>query len=414
MPGTAPQTRLLPHSRASYLDYVATGGYRTLGQSRRQPDAARDALISIELPGLGGAHFPFGVKFRHTLTGPAPRFVVCNTAEDEIGSRKDRTLAELNPHLVLEGALLAATALAADAIYLYLSDNLTQAIESLGAALAELPDETRGATEVITVRAPTAYVAGEASAAVEYISTGQALPRQQPPYPSESGVLGHPTLVSNAETLANLPRIVGSILAGGPPPRYDSLTRLVTVSGDVRSPGVYEVVPADTTFSDLIELSGGIAGGQQLKAIQPGGPSSSYLAAEAAACSLTPGEIRSHGSQPGCLAVRFLGSSRCLVEDIVEVTSFFMREQCGQCPACRMKTQGYARLAEKISSGGGNAQVLEQFSAIDEFADDMPTRCALVDMPTPPVRSATALFKNDFLAHIELGRCPVNTEVSLA
>lgn len=394
--------RLLPGDTDSLAAYQEQGGYRALAEARDDLDTLRDVLARTGLTGLGGAHFPFASKLKLTLAMPGPRVVVCNAAEDEPGSQKDRTLLERNPHLVIEGTLIAAAVLHADVAYFYVSQTLDAALGSLQRALQELADESvLGAGVDLRIhRAPSAYVAGEATAAVRSIDGGEAKPTQQPPYPSERGVGGRPTLVSNCETLANLPRLFAA--GDHEEPAAQAWSRLVTITGDIGAPGVYEISPDETTFADLIAMSGGITGiSPELKAIQPGGPSSAYLPAAAANVLLRNEDIRSAGSQPGCLAVRVLSQARCLVEEIAELTAFFAREQCGQCPGCRMKTQAYGKLIQQVQKGRGSWDVLKQLSTVDEFVADMSSRCALISMPTPPVISAVRLFREDFAAHIE-------------
>lgn len=397
-------TQLLPDGVNNLGSYTLGGGYEALRFAATASDELRSTLLNCDITGLGGAHFPFARKLELALQGPAPRVVVCNGAEDEPGSRKDRALLERNPHLVLEGLLVAALAAEATDVYVYVSESLIAAIDSVSRALLELEQEppVPNLPRIEVVKAPTSYVAGEASAAVRAIGGDEAKPATQPPYPTEVGVSGRPTLVNNCETLANVPRAV----LGGHEASRAAWTRLVTVTGDVSDPDVYEVVPSETTFGDLIELAGGMADPQTtLKAIQPGGPSSAYLAADACDCLLTNEAIRAAGSQPGCLAVRVLAHSRCMVEEVEAVTAFFAREQCGQCPACRMKTSGYATAIKKIANGAGAWSLLEQLEAIDGFVEDMPTRCALISMPTAPVKSALRLFRSDFASHIERSGC---------
>jgi NADH-quinone oxidoreductase subunit F len=387
--------RLLPDEPLQLAGYRAAGGY---GGLARDPEQLRQTLLGTSLRGLGGARFPFAEKLAHLLAHRGPRVVVCNAAEDEPGSQKDRALLERNPHLVLEGALLAAAAAEATTVVFYVRATLTEALAALRAALqeaAELP--ALQGIDVQLREAPAAYVAGEASAAVRFLSGGEAKPDLAPPYPTEKGVEGQPTLLCNCETLANLPRIV----AGEPA----DATRLATVTGDVRRPGVYEVTPAGTTLADLVALAGGLPEGTSLKALQPGGPSSAYLPASAAHVTLTDTDLIAAGSHPGCLAVRVLSDRTCIVETVAAVTAFFAAEQCGQCPPCRMKTQAYNSTLQKVVAGGGSPHLLDQLSAVDEFVADLPRRCGLIGMPTPPVRSAAALFPDDFATHLA-GACP--------
>ena len=400
---------LLPTLDQALQTYRAHGGYKALEVARSDLAGVQAILMQTSLTGLGGARFPFSKKLQLALQSAAPRVVVCNAAEDEPGSRKDRTLLERNPHLVLEGALLAATAIGANLVFFYVSETLTEALESIERALVELfrEDSLLDDLELRVCKAPTAYVAGEASAAIQAIEGREAKPVLQPPYPTESGVGGRPTLVSNCETLANLPRIVTLGMQGAN--EGSAFSRLTTVSGDVALPGVYEILADETTFADLIELAGGIAGpSTRLKAIQPGGPSSAYLPASAINVLLTDSAIRAAGSQPGCLAVRVLSEARCLVEEVADLTAFFAREQCGQCPGCRMKTQAYSKSIQQIQGGNGKWSMLDQLSLVDEFVADMPSLCALISMPTQPVMSAVALFRHDFEDHIERSACGVS------
>ena len=393
---------LLPPVRWSLADYAGHGGYEQLRQAYADADWLRRVLGSTDLTGLGGAHFPFARKLLMCQQEPGPRVVVCNAAEDEPGSMKDRYILQRNPHVLLEGVLIAAAALETQEAYLYVSESSTDALESLDQALAELTDDQKGGVDLRVVRAPDDYVAGEATSAIEFIEGRAARPRRVPPYPTTEGVGGRPTLVSNCETLANLPRVLArSGLDSGP----WIMTRLATVTGDVRRPDVYEIDPPTTTFEDLITMAGGLStASQQLKAIQPGGPSTAYLDSTALTLTVTDDAIRAAGSQPGCLAVRVLSSERCIVEELARITEFFAREQCGQCPACRMKTQNYHKIVSKVSTGGGTWHLLDQFAAVDEFVSDLPAVCALIGMPTPPVRSAVALFRDDFERHIS-GTC---------
>lgn len=396
---------LLPPHRYGLDDYLSHRGYRVLGDVVANPDQARAVLAGTTLSGLGGAHFPFARKFTAVLDQPAPRAVLCNAAEDEPGSGKDRALLCVNPHIVVEGTLIAAAALHATDVVFYVSATSSSEIESLTAALAESSVDTLlPGIEVRIVTAPDRYVAGEATAAVNVVDGGEGKPTGQPPYPSERGISGRPTLVANAETLANLPRIIRAAQRGERP----VWTRLATVTGDVAEPGVYEIHPEVDTFTTLITRAGGFSGTGELKAVQPGGPSSRFLPAEAADIALRDADIRAAGSQPGCLAVRVVATSTCIVEICEEITDFFARQQCGQCPPCRMKTQMYQRTVQQIASGKGSWELLDKLAHVEEFVVDMPRKCTLIDMPTPPVDSARSLFPADFAAHIDHGRCAAN------
>ncbi|MET0901545.1 MAG: NADH-ubiquinone oxidoreductase-F iron-sulfur binding region domain-containing protein [Mycobacterium sp.] len=390
---------LLPPQRLDHARYLDHGGYLGLRYAAAEPDRAQRALLTTPLTGLGGAHFPLSRKLESALATDGPRVVVCNAAEDEPGSGKDRALLARNPHVVLEGALIAALVLDARDVILYVSELADQEYASITAAYAEVAERYPFAA-VRVVRADPRYVSGEATAAVDAINGGTGKPTGRP-LPTERGVNGLPTLVANCETLANLPRIVRAAWAGQPPPR----SRLATVSGDITNPGVYEIDPDTDTFGDLFARAGALTGSGRLKAIQPGGPSTRFLAADCADILIADAAIRTAGSQPGCLAIRVLATSSCMVEVCEEITGFFSREQCGQCPPCRMKTQTYHRTLQQVVRQKGSHDLLEKLGVIEEFVADMPHKCSLIDMPTPPVASARSLFPDDFTAHTEYGLC---------
>jgi NADH-quinone oxidoreductase subunit F len=381
---------LLPPAPLNRAGYEAQGGYLALAKARADPAAARRVLLATGLCGRGGAGFPFARKLALALEGAErPRVVVCNAAEDEPGSLKDRLLLERNPHAVIEGALIAAAALGDATVILYVNP------AALGYARQAAAQSGRPGLAVTA--APPGYVAGEASAAVSALNGGPAKPLVQPPYPTQAGVDGHPTLVANCETFANLPRIIN-----GTAP----VTRLATVSGDVAVGGVFEVDPATETFRTLIARAGGMAGGTPLKAIQPGGPATAFLTADALDVTLGDDSVAAVGSSAGCLAVRVYSTDRCMVEVTDEITRFFSEQQCGQCPPCRMKTQAYHRIIHQITTGHGRWDMLGQLSAVEEFVSGMPRRCSLIDMPTPPVASARDHFPADFAGHIDHQACP--------
>jgi NADH-quinone oxidoreductase subunit F len=394
-------TTLLPPRHLDRTDYTATGGYGALRDVIGEYGRAREVLIETELTGLGGAHFPLARKIESLLKQPGPRVVVCNAAEDEPGSEKDRTLLRRNPHLVLEGLLIAAVVLDATDAVMYVSESAVDATEAVLTAIEEAAQMAgiRCGTRLRLVAAGTHYVAGEATAAIDAINGGPGKPTGQPPYPTERGVGGLPTLVANCETLANLPRLIRAAWAGGTP----TWTRLATVSGDVAAPGVYEVDPTADTFADLFGRAGNVRG--RLKGFQPGGPSSRFLDAASADVLVDDTAIRAAGSQPGCFAVRVIAEGTCVVEICEEITGFFSREQCGQCPPCRMKTQTYHRTLQQVTRQKGTSGLLVKLSAVEDFVADMPHKCSLITMPTPPVESARALFPDDFAAHTEHGSC---------
>ncbi|HZU06769.1 MAG TPA: NADH-ubiquinone oxidoreductase-F iron-sulfur binding region domain-containing protein [Chloroflexota bacterium] len=403
----------------SFAAYLAQGGYRAWQRVVREgkPEVVLAEVQASGLRGRGGAAFPVGRKWQFAVETPAERkYVVANGGEDEPGSHKDRLLMEHYPHKVLEGLMLASYAIGAREAFLYVNREFTEAIASLERAIAEaqeagyLGERLFGTDYSLTVRlhrAPTTYVAGEDSAALESLEGKEALPRQKPPYPATHGLYGMPTVVNNVETLANVPAIVARGAAW-----YRTIgtpdcpgTMLFTTMERVRRPGVYEL-PFGTPLRYLYEeCAGGLADPRPLRAILPGGPSSGFLKPDALDLPLEYQAFREAGSALGCGVMTFYPEGTCLVEEVLRIAEFFAAESCGQCPACQMETQQLVRILQQVRDGKASAALLGTVDRVIQFARGKGF-CSLINMPAPPIQSALRLFPEDFQYHLEHGTCP--------
>lgn len=390
--------------------YQSRGGYQALAKALGdgKPQDIVELVQAAGLVGRGGAGFPTAKKWRLAREQGAPRYVVMNGGEDEPGSHKDRILMEHHPHLVLEGVLLAAHALEAEAAYLYVNHCYERALASLEAALAEADAAGHVKVKVHVSPAPTEYVAGEDTAALEAIEGRKPLPRQKPPYPTTAGLFGRPTVVNNVETFANVPRIVlkgaewfRSIGSGACPG-----TAIFCLGEEVERPGAYEL-PFGTPLSRLIESGGGLKGGKRIKAILPGGPSSAFLKADQLDVPLDYHSLREAGSALGCGVVHLVPEGACLVEEVLRLADFFAKECCGQCPACRMETGMLKAILEKVQRGEGSEELLAQLDKLVAFAKGKGM-CGFIAMPGPPILSALRHFPEDFHAHLQQKRCPAS------
>ena len=409
-----PSGRLLVNgcegARESLRDYEERGGYQALlgvlEGGRRE--AVIDALATAGLRGRGGANFPAADKWRMVRSEPGPRYLICNGGEHEPGSRKDIVLMSLYPHSVLEGVLIAAATVGAERSYVYITEEQTEAIASMRSAMEEVAVRFRGVPlcELHCVAGPATYVAGEETATINAIEGREAKPRKKPPYPTVEGLWGRPTLVNNVETLANVPillrggaewfRSVGTDASPG--------YALITLSNGVRRPGVYEV-PYGTSLREIIERwGGGTADGRAVKAILPGGPSLPFLTAEHLDTPFDHQALKAAGSGPGCGAIRIWLEGECMVEATLDIAEFFSREQCGQCPACRMETNTFAMALRQLSAGAGGRKSLAQIEKVATYGRGKGL-CSLLAMAAAPVLSAVRLFESDFRAHIEHGAC---------
>jgi NADH-quinone oxidoreductase subunit F len=397
---------LFPEGRPLHLEsfeeYCAAGGYSPL---------TRDTLNEVSASGLrgrGGAGFPVGKKWRIAAeTSADARYVVCNAGEDEPGSFKDRLLLEHRPHLVLDGMILAARAISAQHAYVYLNETYEKCRERMSAALEEA--RAAGFMEGVTVsieRAPTVYVAGEDSAALEVLECRPPKPRQKPPYPASAGLFGKPTVVNNVETLANVPSIVRNGASWfrqfGTPESPG--TMIFCLGNEMNYPGAYEL-SLGTPLRQLFEITGGgLRDGKKLKAILPGGPSCAFLTPDQLDIPLDPESLKRAGSTLGCGVMRFYAEGACMVEETLRIAQFFAKESCGQCPACRMETTILSTMVERIHQGKSDAALFDQFQKIIDF-NRGKGYCALINMPALPVMSALRLFRDEFEFHLRHGHC---------
>ena len=405
----------------TFAAYQAAGGY---GGWRRMvtegtPAQVLDEVTASGLRGRGGAAFPVGRKWQFAAEAPGARkYVVCNGGEDEPGSRKDRLLMENYPHKIVEGVLLCSYAIGAREAFLYVNREYDAAIASLEGALAEAREAgflgerlfgTDYGVDLQVHRAPTTYVAGEDSAAIESLEGKEALPREKPPYPATNGFQDMPTIVNNVETLANVPAIVdrGGAWYRGIGTEGSAGTMLFTTLERVKRPGIYEL-PFGTPLRDLYEgCAGGLDDPRPLRAILPGGPSSGFLTPDSLDLPLDHQAFRDAGSALGCGVMTYYPEGTCMVEETLNIARFFAAESCGQCSACQMETQQLVRILEQVQNGKANAAALATVDRVIQFARGKGF-CSLISMPAPPLQSALRLFPEDFQHHLEHGTCPAS------
>jgi NADH-quinone oxidoreductase subunit F len=397
----------VPTKHETFEEYCASGGYEALAKNL-SPDAILEEVTSSGLRGRGGAGFPVGKKWSVAAESTeSSRYVVCNAGEDEPGSFKDRVLIEHRPHLVLEGLALACRAVGAQKAYVYLNETYEYCLNRISTSI----DEARtagylGRLQVSIHHAPTVYVAGEDSAALEVIEGKPPKPRQKPPFPATVGLFGKPTVTNNVETLANIPPIVRNGVSWfrsyGTPDSPG--TMLFCLGAEMNRPGAFEL-PFGTSLRQLYEDFGGcLKDGAKLKAFLPGGPSCAFLPEDRLDVSLDPESLKRAGSTLGCGVMRFFPERACMVEETTRIANFFAKECCGQCPACRMETSMLSAMLERIQHGKGDPALFNQFEKIIDFNRGKGF-CTLVNMPGPPILSAMRLFRGEFEHHLQHGTC---------
>lgn len=336
-------------AREELAAYRARGGYRGLERARALgPEAVIAEVEASGLRGRGGAAFPTGQKWRLVRAAAGDeKYLVANGAEGEPGSAKDRLLMARAPHAVLEGALVAAEAIGARTVVVYVNDRFPDAVASLGAAVAEAEaagylDGPLGRMRIRLVPETHVYIAGEETALINVLMGRPAVPWHKPPYPSERGLDDRPTAVNNVETLAQ----AAAILRLGAEAWRQSAPMLFSLSGDVARPGVFER-PLGTPLARLIEEAGGMADGQAFRAVLPGGYSTPMLGADALHLPLDYESIRAAGSALGCSLI-VVGERTPLWRVARDVAEFFARESCGRCPTC---VRGTRTLADTLPAG---------------------------------------------------------------
>jgi NADH-quinone oxidoreductase subunit F len=390
-------------------------------------DAARSMPVQqglewVERSGLrgrGGAGFPTGTKLRLAADAPGERkFVVVNGAEDEPGSGKDQALLAHRPGLVIEGAMIAALLAGAREVVFYISELHQSSRVSVEAAASEFGLRTEpwlaGAGGLPTgddialrlAAAPAAYISGEDTAALALLGGGSPLPVERPPYPVTEGLLRRPTAVLNVETAATI-----AVIFREGPDWYRELgtgsspgTVLCTLGREFERPGVYEVEFGVPLGEMLHRCGGPLRSGRPIRAVLPGGPSSGFLTADELDVPLDHEAIQSRGSALGCAVFGAMGDDECILERLLEICEFFAREQCGQCPPCRMETNMLAKLVGQIR-GGAPEVLIDKLPEVVDFANGQGGICSLIGMPRLPVYSAVQKFRPDLEHHALHGAC---------
>jgi formate dehydrogenase len=380
---------------ADLASYRARGGYDhliALRENRRTADEVIAALSQSGLQGLGGAGFPAGRKWSTVRAQPAPRLMTINADEGEPGTFKDRFWLEHDPHLMLEGALIAAYCVGVERIYVYLRDEYPALRQVLTREIAALEDAglmPRGFIEMR--RGAGAYVCGEESAMIESIEGKRGYPRQRPPLIAEAGLFGRPTLNHNVETLCWLPIILqrGADWFARKGLNGANGLRSWSVSGRVKNPGVY-IAPAGVTAQQLIALAGGMSEGHTLKAFLPGGASGGILPASLADRPLDFGKLADLGAFVGSHAVVILSQHDSIREAVRNLARFFEHESCGQCTPCRVGTEKMTTLLEQDS---WNEDLLKELSTLMVDA----SICGLGQAAPNPLLSAFRFFPEETL-----------------
>ncbi len=404
--------------------YEKHGGYtalkKALGMSQ---DAVIDEVKKSNLRGRGGAGFPTGMKWSFIPKNEPIKYVAVNADESETGTFKDREIMETNPHQLIEGALIAAYAIGAKAVYIYLRGEFWDIAHRLDERIEEarragyIGENIMGSgfsCEVYTHLGAGAYICGEESALLNSLEGKLGQPRVRPPFPAQKGggLYGEPTVVNNVETLANVPYIinVGAEEYKKIGTESSTGTKIFCVSGQVQRPGNYEL-PFGTTFRELLyDLAGGPLEGRTFKGILPSGGSGPIIRVDDALMDLplTYEDLSKVGSILGSASVIVMDNTVDMVWVASKVTKFFKHESCGKCTPCREGTYWLDKVIDRIMAGQGKPSDVDLIANVARNMQGV-TLCALGEFAANPIIHTIKNFPEDFKKYVDPSAAPART-----
>lgn len=403
----------------SIEDYIAIGGYQALARVlfTMAPDEVIAEVKQAGLRGRGGAGFPTGVKWEHCRRAAGKRrYVICNGDEGDPGAYMDRSVLEGNPHLVIEGMLVGAYAVGADEGVAYVRAEYPLAVHNLRAAIAQaeelglLGEDILGSGFSFRLRVfegAGAFVCGESTALVASVEGRRGMPSPLPrPRTTEVGLWGHPTVINNVETWANVPAILSrgaewyrSLGTQGSPG-----TKVFSLTGSVRNTGLVEV-PMGITIAELVyEIGGGATDGGRCKAVQIGGPSGGCLPEALFDTPIDFDSLQGVGAMMGSGGLVVLGEDACMVDMARYFLEFTQSESCGQCPPCRLGTKRMLEVLTRVTGGRGREGDLALLQELAEVTREA-SLCGLGQTAPNPVLTTLRYFRDEYEAHLG-GRCP--------
>jgi len=380
----------------NYQDFDAyrkEGGYKVLEDCLNSERSVDDVIATLSdggLRGLGGAGFPTGRKWGFVRAEAGPRLMAVNGDEGEPGTFKDRYYLETKPHQFLEGMLIAAWAVEAQEVFIYIRDEYPAVIKILRAEMKKI--EKAGLakhTKMTLRRGAGAYICGEESAMIESIEGKRGLPRHRPPYVAQLGIFDRPTLDNNIESLYWVPEIIekGADWFAGLGDGDAKGLRSYSVSGHVKKPGVI-LAPAGTTADGLVKLAGGMKDGHKFKGYLPGGASGGILPASKADLPLDFGTLEKFGCFVGSHAVVILSDKDDMKAVALNLMKFFEDESCGQCTPCRNGTEKAVKL---MSDEVWDQALLDDLAIVMRDA----SICGLGQAASNPLTSVIKFFSDD-------------------
>jgi len=403
--------------------YKRNGGYQAAQKAlAMDPDALIQLVKDSGLRGRGGAGFPTGMKWGFIPQGDnKEHYLVVNADESEPGTCKDMPLLMANPHVLVEGVIIAAYAIRAKHAFIYIRGKVTHVARRLNKAIADaykagyLGKNVFGTghdIDLVLHIGAGAYICGEETALLDSLEGFRGQPRLRPPFPAIAGLYARPTVVNNVESISAVPAIVNNGAEW-----YQSMgtekskgATLYSLSGHVNNPGQFEA-PLGITLREILELAGGIRNGHKLKFWTPGGSSTPLFTDQHLDVPLDYEGVSAAGSILGTKALQIFDETTCVVRAVLRWTEFYKHESCGKCTPCREGTWWLVQILRDLEEGKGTEADLQKLL---DLCDNIMGRsfCALGDGATSSITSSIKYFRDEYIAHVTGGGCPFDASKS--
>jgi NADH-quinone oxidoreductase subunit F len=407
--------------------YEEHGGYSALKKALgMKPEEVTDEVKKSNLRGRGGACFPTGLKWTFMPKQTTkPKYLCVNGDESEPGTFKDRQIFELNPHMLIEGTVIACYAMGITTAYIYIRGEYGKWVRMLQKALDDAYAKnyvgqnilsSGFSTNIVLHKGAGAYICGEESALMNSLEGQRGYPRVKPPFPAQNGVWGCPTTINNVETICNVPLIINKgwewYSKIGAPKHPGPI--LVGISGHVNKPGVYEVATGEPLTDLIYRYAGGIPEDKKIKAVIPGGSSTMILRGEAIdGVRMDADSLKAAGSSVGTAGMIVMDEDTDLIRVIARIAKFYYHESCGQCTPCREGTGWLWKILKRFETGAAQATDIDLLMDIANNIEGN-TICALGDAAAWPVQSMIRRFRDEFEKRVSNAPSEARTAVPVA
>ena len=400
-------------------EYIAMDGYAALGKvlTEMTPDQVIQEILDSGLRGRGGGGFPTGRKWALTAPNKAPqKYVVCNADEGDPGAFMDRSVLEGDPHCLVEAMTIAGYAVGATQGYVYVRAEYPIAVARLQIAIDQAREYGLLGKNIfgsgfdfdLHIRLGAgAFVCGEETALMTSIEGNRGEPRPRPPYPAVKGLFGMPTVENNVETFANVPQIIlrGAEWFASMGTERSKGTKVFALGGKIKNTGLVEI-PMGTTLREIIEeIGGGIPNGKKFKAAQTGGPSGGCIPASLIDTEVDYDNLTAIGCMMGSGGLIVMDEDTCMVDMAKFFLEFTVDESCGKCTPCRVGTQRLLEMLNKITSGQGTLEDIDELEALCYYIKET-SLCGLGQTAPNPVLSTLKFFRDEYVAHVVDKKCP--------